>query len=372
MRGRARGPCGQQPLLRLSWSNFFWSREEVISLLHHATKGVQVLALEWYHRQPHLVRAQTEDRGCRLDGDGVGLDEESAEERQQLVVKLAAPLPVTDREGVYHIRDGRRGDVGGDGDHTLPAQGHQRERHRVIPGEDGELLAAEALYVARHVHGEGRLLDPNDVRDLGQAGYGLGGDGHGRPAWDVVEDNGQFRALCYRGEVPVQSLLGRFVVVGGDLQRAVCALLLGHLRVLDRHVRAVRASTRDDGHPPVRDPDHGAYDEAVLLLGHGRGLARGPAGDKAVNAALDLELDHAFQGFDVHLPVAERCDEGRERAAKHLSPPTRNPCAKLSPLLLPFPPARRKSPVSPRSTRALWGYRPPRASRTSLRRSPDG
>src|SRR5918998_234565 len=211
MRGRARGPCGQQPLLRLCWSNFFWSREEVISLLHHATKGVQVLALEWDHRQPHLVRAQTEDRGCRLDGDGVGLDEERAEERQQLVVKLAAPLPVTDREGVYHIRDGRRGDVGGDGDHTLPAQGHHRERHRVIPGEDGELLAAEALYVAHHIHGEGRLFHTDDVGEIGEAGYGLGRDGHGRPARDVVEDDRQLRVLRDRGEVPVQSLLGRLV-----------------------------------------------------------------------------------------------------------------------------------------------------------------
>src|ERR671911_139845 len=172
--------------------------------------------------------------------------------------------------------------------------------------------------------------------------------------------------------MPVQPLLGRLVVVGGDLQRAVGAFLLRHFRVLDRHVRAVRARARDNGHPPVRDPDHGAYDEAVLLLGHGRGLARGAARDEAVDATLDLELDHTFQGFDVHLPVPERCNEGRERAAKHLSPPTRSLCAKLSPLLLPCPPAIRKSPVSLRWRRALWGYRPPLASRTSSPRSPGG
>jgi hypothetical protein len=146
----------------------------ITAILHHATEGVQVLALEWDHRQPHLVRAKAEDRGCRLDGDRVRLDEERAEERQQLVVELAAPLPVVIEQGPDHVRDRCRGDVGGDGDHTLPAEGHHGERHRVIPGEDGKLLTAEALYVAHHVHGEGRLFYADDVREVGEAGYGLG------------------------------------------------------------------------------------------------------------------------------------------------------------------------------------------------------
>ncbi len=156
-----------------------------------------------------------------------------------------------------------------------------------------------------------------------------------RAAWDVVEDEGKVRALGYGGEVAVEALLGRLVVVGGDLQGAVGAYLLGHPGVLDRHVRRVGARARDYGHPPVRDPDDGPYDEPVLLLAHGRRLAGGAAGDEAVDALLYLELDHPLQGLDVYLPVPERGDEGRERAAKHLSPPVRSPCASPLPPLLP-------------------------------------
>src|SRR5215212_4125835 len=216
LRGRSHAPCGPPPLLRLFWSNFFGCGE-VVRFLHHLAKDPQVLVLEWGHRQPHLVRAQAEDRSRRLDGDRVGLHEERAEQRQELVVELAAPLEVAIEQGPHHVGDGRRGDVGGDGDHTLPTEGHHGERHGIIPGEDGEILAAEALYVARHVHGERRLLDPDDVRYLGEAPYGLRGDGHGRPARDVVEDNRQVRTLRDGGEVTVEPLLGRLVVVGGYL-----------------------------------------------------------------------------------------------------------------------------------------------------------
>src|SRR3712207_9256830 len=48
------------------------------------------------------------------------------------------------------------GDVGGDGDHAHSSESYQRQRHRVVAGEDVEVLAAEAYHVADHVHREDR------------------------------------------------------------------------------------------------------------------------------------------------------------------------------------------------------------------------
>ena len=146
--------------------------------------------------------------------------------------------------------------VGEHGDHTLSAEGHHRDDLVIVSGIEVDLVrTAHQLQRAEDVgevaagflYAHDVLLVLHELRD------GLGGDIAAGPAGYIVEDDRDGHCFRSLGEMAVQSLLGRLVVVRGHQEKSVRAAALRLHGKIDRGLSfffLLRGDGRGD-HIPV-------------------------------------------------------------------------------------------------------------------------
>ncbi len=226
-----------------------------------------------------------------LDGNGIRLEEGRPGQRKQPVVQLARPLPVAVEGGVHHLGRLARQDVGDDGDDAPPTDREERQGDVVVAGEHGELGATGQDHLAHLVERARGFLDAHDVPAVaGEPRHGVGLHVDGRPALDVVGEDGEADRLRHGPEVLVETLLGWLVVVGIDDERPVGS---GPFRVageVDGLRRGVGAGTGDDGKAVARRLHHDLHHALVLVVAERGRLAGGTARNEAVRAVRGMEL----------------------------------------------------------------------------------
>ena len=167
----------------------------------------------------------------------------------------------------------------------------------------------------------GRVLDPDDARQLGELAHRRRRHVDDRAAGDVVDDDRQLDRVVERPVVVVEPALARLVVVGGDDERRVGADALGVAHQADRLLGVVRAGAGDHRDPAGCGLDDDLDAALVLGVGERRRLAGGADGDEPVASLGDVPLDELGQRLFVHLPVAEGGDEGGNGASEHGTSP---------------------------------------------------
>ena len=80
---------------------------------------------------------------------------------------------------------------------------------------------------------------------------------------------------------------------------------------------AIRPGAGDDRHAPSRGFDAQIDEALMLLVVERRRLAGGPNRHQPVRSSLDLPFDQGAERRLVDLAVAERCDQGDDRALEH-------------------------------------------------------
>ena len=117
--------------------------------------------------------------------------------------------------------------------------------------------------------------------------------------------------------MPIQTLLGRFVVVRRHRQDAIGAHTLALLRQRNHVPRVVATSAGEYRHAPGGFV-HDKLDHADLLtLAERRRLAGGAAGDQPLGAFADLPVDKCLIGGLIDRTVPKRCDKRANRPVKH-------------------------------------------------------
>ena len=243
-------------------------------------------------------------------------------------MQLARLLPLARERRVNHLRHGAGRFVRRDGNQTVRAERHHRERQRVVARQHEKTAgpAAQNFHYLREVPRS--LFDRDDVLDVArEAERRLRRDVRRRSPRHVVEHDGRRGHRFGDGaEVLIESLLRRLVVVRRDDEHRVRAHLGGLARLLDGVRGVVAPRSGDDARAPARDFNRRAYDRFALLARHRHALARRPARNEQAHAALYLPRDERAHALDVNRAVRfERRHKGRRAPAHpftfHLPPP---------------------------------------------------
>src|SRR4029453_7411716 len=147
---------------------------------------------------------------------------------------------------------------------------------------------------------------------------GLGGQGRGRAAGNVVDDERQLRGFGHRGIVRVDAVLRGLVVVGRDQQGAGGARLLGGAREAHGLRGGVRAGAGDDRDAAAREADDRLDHCDVLVVAERGGFTRRAAGHQTLHAAGDLRLDQPLERVEIDLAAPERGHQRRQAAFPHV------------------------------------------------------
>ena len=107
----------------------------------------------------------------------------------------------------------------------------------------------------------------------------------------IVKHQGQIGGFANRLEVLVQAGLIRFIVVGGNGQKAIGASGGGSLGQGHCLGGAVRARAGDDGDATGDGFHHQANNFRLFSVGKGGGFPRSPAGDNAICAFGDVPFN---------------------------------------------------------------------------------
>ena len=233
-------------------------------------------------------------------------------------------LPAPVQAGILEIRALPGRDVGGDGDAAAPAHRHEAERRLVITGQLAEIRAASQALGGHATEIAGRVLDADHALEfLGQPmhhGHANIGD---RAAGHIIEDDRQVAALGEMGEVAIDPVLIRLVVIGRDHQRGARPRRLRGIHMLQRDACVVGTAAGDHGHAP-RCLLHADRDDAVMLLDRHRGtFAGGSARHQRARSRLDLPVDEGSEGVLIDPAIAEWRDQCRNRAGKHEKTPSK-------------------------------------------------
>lgn len=227
----------------------------------------------------------------------------------------AGLVPASGGGGMHHRRYRLRGDVRGHANDPLAADRHHREGEGVVAGQHGK--RADAQDGADAIHATGGLLDGNNLGVAGESCDGGYIDFATRPAGDVIKDDGQAE-IGDGGEVPVQAFLIRLVIIGGDLEGAVCSGVQGVFGQGQGFGGGIGAGTGDDLELALSGRDAGFDDFFMFIDVDGGGLPGGADGDDAIHAALDLHGNEGAEFSVINAAISvERCDECCIGSGKH-------------------------------------------------------
>ena len=244
-----------------------------------------------------------------LDGDGVGVAEEVAEERIPRLVEGAGTGEVALEGEADHLGHLGGDDVRGDGDDALGADGNHGEGKGVVAGENGE-VGGNLADGGDAVDATAGFLDGADVGVLGEALDDGEGNLLGGAAGHVVEHDGDAE-VGDGGEVAVEALGVGLVVVRGDLKGGVDAEADDFLGEEDGLFGGVGAGAGDDLGLAGDGLDGGLDDLKVVGGAEGGTFASGADGADAGNALFELPLDEGAERAVVNgTVVVEGGDEG--------------------------------------------------------------
>ncbi len=233
-----------------------------------------------------------------FDGDRVGVQfEERAEERVVPAVDGAGGLVVVLEGGVDEIAHLAGDDIGGDADDAHGSDGHEGEREGVVAAEGGEGIRAGGDELIDAFDAAAGFLHGDDVRaGGGETGGGVDADFDAAAAGDAVEDDAAGGGVGDGFEVLEEAFLGRFVVVGADLEDGFAAGGFSGFGEFDGFVGAVAAGAADDGAAAVGESGGEGDDVLVFLVGEGGGFTGGADWDDAGDAVVELEVDEFAEG----------------------------------------------------------------------------
>ena len=210
-------------------------------------------------------------------------------------------------------------------DHGNEARGtarHPREVQAIVARVVFQARTVHALHAGFHV--TRRILDAQDPRVLGGNVEGRVRERDARTPRNVVEHDGQVGRIRHGAHVRAQALLGGAVVVRGDDQDAVGAVLLGTLTDAHRVGGVVRTRAAQD----ERSIPHGLADgvrQVVLLrLVSRRRLARRAGQQNRVAPFVDQLDRQTLRGRQINLTGrGHRRDhggcEGTEAAGRNVA-----------------------------------------------------
>ena len=200
-----------------------------------------------------------------------------------------------------------RNQIGHHRDNAFGADCQHRQRQGVVAREDRQLGPAEDL--AGLVDRSARLLDGDDVLDMGEPLDRLGFQVTARAGRYVVEHQGQRAGCGDPGEMRVEAILRGPVVIGGDNQRPVGAGLRGEAGQPDGLGGRARAGTGQDSSPARGLFDHGGDHPLVLEARQGRGFSRRAGRTEDGGALVNLPVNHPSQGALIDIAVTQRCHQ---------------------------------------------------------------
>ena len=159
-----------------------------------------------------------------------------------------------------------------------------------------------------------------DIGHIGQHLVGIGGEGHAGAAGHVVQDDGQIGAGRDVLIVLDQAGLAGLVVVGGDVEQGVCAVVLSMLGQVNGSGGIVAARAGNDLDPLVHPLDTEFHSGVMLANRHGSGLAGGAADTDSIHASGNLIIDKFSESVVIDVAACVKgSDEGGAGAGKDRS-----------------------------------------------------
>lgn len=244
----------------------------------------------------------------------VGLALQRCDQRFQPALDRARRKLVALAAGAMHVGAQPWRHIGHDRDRAHAARAVEGERRGVMPRKLQEILAGQLRRAFDAAKVAGGVLDADDGREGGKPAHCVGQQVDTGAAWHIVENDRDGRRLRDGGEVAVETLLARSVVIGRDDERRIRAAFGGGERRQDRFQRAVRAGTGDDRYFAGNNFHRAARHREVLVRRQRRRLAGGAADRDAVYALVELPANEEIETGHVDRSLAERCRQGRDGA----------------------------------------------------------
>ena len=208
-----------------------------------------------------------------------------------------------------HIRPNRN--------NAAAAQRHHGQNDIVVAREHAEVIGQVARDFRRIANIARSLFDAESVGMLRQARDILLGNRAPRTTRHVVQDTGNINRIEHRGEMTVDALFVRLVVVRRDKQQTIGAHLLEAQALFEHGLRTVRAAARDNRHASCHAIDDELAHLVVFLMRHGRRFARGAQREQGVGSVFQMEVDQAAKRLKINAAVfSEWRDERHNGAAQ--------------------------------------------------------
>ncbi len=187
----------------------------------------------------------------------------------------------------------------------------QLAREQTEPGTDFSAHPQRPSKVVR------RILDPDNVRQLGETRHRRIRHVDRRAAWNVVDDDRQVDGILHTLVMLEQPFLSRLVVIGADDQCRIGACRLGLSRQPDRVLSGICPGTGDDRHPALCHFDTQLDHPLMFVLTEGGRFSGRTARHQAVGALSNLPSHQLLKSPLIHVSVAEWRDQRDERSLEH-------------------------------------------------------
>src|SRR5437667_11900403 len=136
-----------------------------------------VLRIHRHQGQTVFLFDASEHRQRRFDRDRVGLDEQVLEQRIKSFVQFQRSDGPAGRKGANHVADFARNQIRGDADNPLRADGHKRQRQRIIAAQNDELWPERGPELADAIGIGSGFFGGDDILAIALAAFGV------IPAW---------------------------------------------------------------------------------------------------------------------------------------------------------------------------------------------
>jgi len=244
-----------------------------------------------------------------LDRHRIRFLEEQRNERLEPRPLPARALVIVRRHALVHAEEPLGVDVRRRENPAVGAVGEHRVEPRVVAGQHGESLRAQAQQLDRLREVARGVLHADDVRQLPQPQQRLVREVDARAVGNVVDQDPLVGRLGDPREVLPHPVLARPVVVRAHRDDARERVTLEALQGLQDLRRRVAADADEHRHAP-RDEAHGAIDDRLhLVLVDRRPLARRSQREHAAHAPREVVREHPVVAREVDAPVHERRDD---------------------------------------------------------------